>query len=197
MYGNKRRRTIWADPASDSASQTTDFSIPSVRLGKVTGTAQDTFRQGYDQSPWEHYEAGAEAFCGRDVTLARHRGHRKGVVHVQCLKKDRSSAQSRVKTIDQCKHPSFPRLLDVYNAGEHHFLVWEPVEFSVQHLLDIDLRLSDSDIAQIIRPVGHLPASPVQLLTVLAGAGGYSISSGSRARAGRPEPEYHHADGGR
>lgn len=44
---------------------------------------------------------------------------------------------------------------------EHHVLVWEPVEFSVQHLLNIDLRLSDADIALIIRPVGHLPASPV------------------------------------
>jgi hypothetical protein len=109
---------------------------------------------------------------------------------------DRSSVESRIKTIDQCKHPSFPRLLDVYDAGEDHFLVWEPVEFSMQHLLNIDLRLSDADIALIIRPVGHLSASPAQLLTVLAGAGGYSISSGSRTRAGRSEPGCHHADGG-
>ncbi|CEL11904.1 hypothetical protein ASPCAL14998 [Aspergillus calidoustus] len=150
MHGNQHRRTIWADPISES---TMDPSKPFVRMRKRANAAQEPFRHVYDQSPWEHYEAGAEAFCGRDVTLARHRGHKMGVVHVQCLKMDRSSVESRIKTIDQYKHPSFPRLLDVYNAGEHHFLVWEPVEFSVQHLLNIDLRLSDADIALIIRPV--------------------------------------------
>ena len=194
MHGNKRRRTIWADPTSES---TMDLSRPFVRLGKRANAAQDPPRQVHDQSHWEDYEAGPDVFCGRDVTLARHRRHRNGMVHVQCLKMDQSSIESRIKTINQCQHASFPRLLHVYDAGEHHFLVWEPVEFSVQHLLNIDLRLSDADIALIIRPVGHLPASPVQLLTGLAGAGGYSIPSEPRTLVGRSEPEYGHADGGR
>ena len=158
MHGKERPRTIWADPARESASHAKDLSKLSVRPGK---RANDAFRQVHVQSPWEHYEARAEVFCGRAVTLARHRGHRKGVVHLQRVKMDRSSIKSRIKTIDQCQHPSFPRLLDVYVAGEQHFLVWEPVELSVQHLLDIDLRLSEADIAQIVLPVSHLPASAV------------------------------------
>lgn len=161
MHGKERPRTIWADPAREFASHAKDLAKSSVRLGKRADAAQDAFRQVHVQSPWEHYEARAEVFCGRDVTLARHREHRKRVVHLQRLKMDPWSIKSRIKTIDQCQHSSFPRLLDVYVAGEQHFLVWEPVELSVQHLLDIDLRLSEPDIAQIVLPVSHLPASAV------------------------------------
>lgn len=175
-----------------------EVSTSPVGLTKMANAAKDPVRQVHDESPWTHYEAGAEVFCGgREVTLARHRGHGKGLVHVQCLQMDRSSAGRRIKSIDQYKHPSFPRLLDVYNAGEHCFLVWEPVEFSMQQLLDINLRLSDVDIAQIIRPVGHVLASPGRRLTVLAGAGGDPLPSRSRPCAGHSEPGYHHADGGR
>ncbi|KAJ1713273.1 hypothetical protein NYO67_4568 [Aspergillus flavus] len=156
MHRNKRRRTIWADPdpAPEPDSHQMEVSTSPVGLAKMANAVEGPVRQVHDESPWNHYEAGAEVFCGgREVTLARHRGHKKGLVHVQCLKMDRSSVGWRIKAIDQCKHPSFPVLLDVYTAGEHCFLVWEPVEFSVQHLLDIELRLADVDIAQIIRPV--------------------------------------------
>ncbi|KAL4935433.1 hypothetical protein BDV06DRAFT_207050 [Aspergillus oleicola] len=78
MRGNKRPRTIWADPARESASHTTDFSISSVRLGKVTNAAQDPLRQAPDQSHWEDYEVGPEVFCGRDVTLADTAGIERG-----------------------------------------------------------------------------------------------------------------------
>ncbi|EAU30126.1 predicted protein [Aspergillus terreus NIH2624] len=111
MRGKERPRTIWADPARTSAPPANDRSKPSVRLGKRANAAQGASRPVHSQSPWEHYEAGAEVFCGRDVTLARHRTHRKGVVHLQRLTVDRQSAESRIRIIDQCQHPTFPHSL--------------------------------------------------------------------------------------
>lgn len=64
MHQNKRRRTIWADLAWEPDSHTMDVSTSPVGLAKMANAAEDPVRQVHDQSPWEHYEAGAEVFYG-------------------------------------------------------------------------------------------------------------------------------------
>ncbi|KAG2026562.1 hypothetical protein GB937_001343 [Aspergillus fischeri] len=169
MRGTKRPRTIWA---ANSAGPDVGESFPAARESSQSpdrsrqrsSASQNARCQVRSQNPWVHYKAEAEVLCGREVTLATHRKE-KGLVHIQCLRMDRSAVQSRIEMIDRCRHSSFPRLLDVYGDGERHFLVWEPVEFSLQHLLETYIRLSEADIAQLIRPVCLPPVFVDRLLT--------------------------------
>lgn len=163
-----RRRTLWFGK-EESSNPITDTSGPvsyvppsqlaasSTIQGKHPGPSQrnnhshlSTFHQAVDQDPWTVYEARADVCYCRNVTLARHRKHKLEIVHIQHLPMELSSAQALVRTIDQFSHQSFPRLLGFYHHFGSCFLVWEPVELSINEVLASRWRIEKVDLAQIV-----------------------------------------------
>ena len=172
---DERPRTLWFGKEASSTPITVSsgpinyassgpLAASSTIQGKHSGLSQrndyshsSRIRPIVDQDPWTIYEARADVCYGRDVTLARHRKHQLEIVHIQHLRPmELSSAHALVKTIDQLSHQSFPRLLDFYHHGGHCFLVWEPVELSVNEILASRWRIQKVELAQIVWPVSRV-----------------------------------------
>lgn len=163
-----RHRTLWFGKEESSNSITVTSGpvsyVPPSQLdasstiqGKHPGPSQrnnhshlSTFCQAIDQDPWTVYKAKADMCYCRNVTLAQHRKHKLEIVHIQHLPMVLSSAQALVRTIDQFSHQSFPRLLGFYHHPGSCFLVWEPVELSINEVLASRWRIEKVDLAQIV-----------------------------------------------
>ncbi|KAH2361471.1 hypothetical protein KXV98_007027, partial [Aspergillus fumigatus] len=106
-----------------------------------------------DKDPWSEYEPRARIFRGRQVTLAHHRMNRQDIVNVQCLRMDRSKVPYLLETVDQLSHDSFPRLLGSYYKENQLFLVWEPLELSVEDIISAKWPTNQAELARIVGSV--------------------------------------------
>ncbi|KAJ5460932.1 uncharacterized protein N7458_002484 [Penicillium daleae] len=162
-----RRTTVWLDDKPNwfkidtqpRVSQTPDQQMnsgpesvtipaagPTIRVSplKILQTTEDL---------WQTYEPVVEIFLGRSVCLAHRRTKKAELVNIERLKQQSSSVVTMVESMTQVSHPSFPSLLDCYHHGDDAFLVWEPVELSVNQILASRCPITESDIAAIVRPV--------------------------------------------
>ena len=109
------------------------------------------------QSPWEVYEPRACIYYGRIMVLARHQKNKATLVHIQMQAVERSAIEMCVQMIDRLAHRSIPRLLDVFQYAERYLLVWEPFECTLHEALALSCRITESEVAQILWPVGAVP----------------------------------------
>jgi hypothetical protein len=110
----------------------------------------------HEQDPWSVYEPRAQVFPGRQVTLAQHRINKQDIVNVQCLRIDRSQVRHLLETVGQFSHDSFLRLLGSYYNQNQLFLVWEPVELSVDDIISAKWPINETELAGILWSVsGH------------------------------------------
>ncbi|CAG8260684.1 unnamed protein product [Penicillium nalgiovense] len=105
------------------------------------------------ESPWLTYEAIVVISQGQSVFLARHRKYKATLVDIHLLKQQFSSVKPLLETINQTSHPSFLGLVGCYCWEEQVFLVREPVELSVSHILASRCTITEDEIAAIVRPV--------------------------------------------
>ncbi|OGE47083.1 hypothetical protein PENARI_c067G00123 [Penicillium arizonense] len=75
------------------------------------------------------------------------------LVNIHLLKQQSSSIKPLLETISQLSHPSFLGLVACYCWEEQVFLVREPVELSVSHILASRCTITEGEIAAIVRPV--------------------------------------------
>ncbi|GAA92333.1 hypothetical protein AKAW_10447 [Aspergillus luchuensis IFO 4308] len=109
------------------------------------------------RSPWEIYEPRACIYYGRIMVLARHRKNKATLVHIQMQAVERSAIEMCVQMIDRLAHRSIPRLLDVFQYAERYLLMWEPFECTLHEALALSCRITESEVAQILWPVGAVP----------------------------------------
>ncbi|KAL7649132.1 hypothetical protein ACMYSQ_012477 [Aspergillus niger] len=105
------------------------------------------------ENPWLTYEAIVVISQGQSVFLARHRKDKATLVDIHLLKQQFSSVKPLLETISQSSHPSFLGLVGCYCWDEQVFLVREPVELSVSHILASRCTITEDEIAAIVRPV--------------------------------------------
>ncbi|KAJ5971723.1 uncharacterized protein N7479_001641 [Penicillium vulpinum] len=105
------------------------------------------------QNPWLTYEAIVVISQGQSVFLARHRKDKATLVDIHLSKQQFSSVKPLLETISQISHPSFLGLVGCYCWEEQVFLVREPVELSVSHILASRCTITEDEIAAIVRPV--------------------------------------------
>jgi hypothetical protein len=121
---------------------------PALQKGQIEQTIQPVF-----ENPWLTYEAIVVISQGQSVFLARHRKDKATLVDIHLLKQQFSSVKPLLDTISQTSHPSFLGLVGCYCWEEQVFLVREPVELSVSHILASRCTITEDEIAAIVRPV--------------------------------------------
>ncbi|KAF3004638.1 hypothetical protein E8E15_000262 [Penicillium rubens] len=102
---------------------------PALQKGQIEQTIQPVF-----ENPW---------LTKDKATL----------VDIHLLKQQFSSVKPLLDTISQTSHPSFLGLVGCYCWEEQVFLVREPVELSVSHILASRCTITEDEIAAIVRPV--------------------------------------------
>lgn len=167
----KSRRTVWfgasngpvgtyGGPGSSEQNNSGEFSsttgAPKLALDCLA--RDSSFRQaGQDQDPWAVYdkvfERAIRIFQGRDVVLARRRSNKIEMANIQELSIEPSQLEPLVRTIQQYSSRSFLRLLDTYQQGNLSFLVWEPVELSLNEVLASRCAITEKGLAEIVWPV--------------------------------------------
>ncbi|CAG7951563.1 unnamed protein product [Penicillium salamii] len=105
------------------------------------------------QNPWLTYEAIVVISQGQSVFLARHRESKAALVNIHLVKQPFPSVKPLLETICRFSHPSFLGLLGCYCWEDQVFLVWEPVELSVSHILASRCTITEEEIVAIVRPV--------------------------------------------
>ncbi|CAG8170783.1 unnamed protein product [Penicillium olsonii] len=105
------------------------------------------------QNPWLTYEAIVVVSQGQSVFLGRHRESKAALVNIHLVKQPFPSVKPLLETICRFSHPSFLGLLGCYCWEDQVFLVWEPVELSVSHILASRCTITEAEIAAIVRPV--------------------------------------------
>lgn len=109
------------------------------------------------QNPWLTYEAIVVVSQGQSVFLGRHRESKAALVNIHLVKQPFPSVKPLLETICRFSHPSFLGLLGCYCWEDQVFLVWEPVELSVSHILASRCTITEEEIAAIVRPVSACP----------------------------------------
>jgi hypothetical protein len=104
--------------------------------------------------PWQIYEPIVGINLGHHMCLARRRNKKVELVNIQRLVKQNGSADSLVDSMSQNSHPSFLSLLECYYHADDVYLVWEPVEISVNHILASQCPITETEITAIVKPVG-------------------------------------------
>lgn len=138
-------------PQPDPAITPSTLSLPRPVLQKdqiAAHTIEPVF-----QNPWLTYEAIVVIFQGQSVFLARHRKNKATLVNIHLLRQQFSSVKPVLETISQLSHLSFLSLVACYCWEEQIFLVREPVELSVSHILASRCTITEGEIAAIVRPV--------------------------------------------
>ncbi|CAG8060614.1 unnamed protein product, partial [Penicillium nalgiovense] len=105
------------------------------------------------QNPWLTYEAIVVISQGQSVFLARHRESKAALVNIHLVKQPFPSVKPLLETICRFSHESFLGLLGCYCWEDQVFLVWEPVELSVSHILASRCTITEEEIVAIVRPV--------------------------------------------
>lgn len=158
---------IHGGPVSSEQNNNEDSSItataPKLALNHL---ARDYSlgQAGQDQDPWVIYDKvfGSEIriFQGRDVMLARRRSNKMELVNIQELSMEPPQLESLVQTVNQYSGRNFLRLLDIYQQGNRCFLVWEPVELSLNEVLASRCAVTETGLAEIVWPVNppYLPS---------------------------------------
>ncbi|KAJ6038428.1 uncharacterized protein N7446_005253 [Penicillium canescens] len=137
-------------PQPDPAITPSTLALPPPPLQKdqiEVRAIQPVFRD-----PWQTYEAIVVIFQGQSVFLARRRESKATLVNIHLLKQS-SSVKPLLETISQISHPSFLGLVACYCWKEQVFLVREPVELSVSHILASRCTITEGEITAIVRPV--------------------------------------------
>ncbi|CAI7611015.1 unnamed protein product [Penicillium viridicatum] len=138
-------------PQPDPAITPSTLSLPRPVLQKDQITAHTI--EPVFQNPWLTYEAIVVIFQGQSVFLARHRKNKATLVNIHLLRQQFSSVKPVLETISHFSHPSFLSLVACYCWEEQIFLVREPVELSVSHILASRCTITEGEIAAIVRPV--------------------------------------------
>ena len=183
-----RPRSLWVDdqeislPPTKSSSQLNDVDSPSCpeprrREHPSTTTLLTAAREphGLDeapaqrdaspQDPWTLYEGRIRLFHGCEVTLARSRTCKSQFVGIQLLAMEATAARMLVRTIEQYRHRSFPRLIDFLNHESQFYLVWEPVELSLSEVLASECDITENEIAELVWPVSLSIVSSIPTTT--------------------------------
>ncbi|CAG7932900.1 unnamed protein product [Penicillium olsonii] len=165
-----RPSTVWGGtPDWAVFEKATHPSAPSSRFQSDPATvpsasthpdpAQPTYQdqawqiQPLFQNPWLTYEAIVAISQGQSVFLARHRESKAALVNIHLVKQPFPSVKPLLETICRFSHPSFLGLVGCYCWEDQVFLVWEPVELSVSHILASRCTITEGEIAAIVRPV--------------------------------------------
>lgn len=119
------------------------------------------------QDPWSVYKPKANISLGRPLILACHRVWRNKIVHIQTLSTEQSKVLGSLETIKRLSHPTFLTLIESYYYRDQLYLVWEPMELSLQGLLSARWPLSEAHLRQIIRPVSANPSQQLCSVNML------------------------------
>ncbi|KAJ5775807.1 uncharacterized protein N7511_000818 [Penicillium nucicola] len=149
--GPSRPSAPSARPQPDPAVTPSSLSFPRPVPLKDQITAQTV--EPIFQNPWLTYEAIVMIYQGQSVFLARNRKNKATLVNIHLLKQQLSSVKPLLDTISQFSHPSFLGMVGCYSWEEKVFLVWEPVELSVSHILASRCTITEGEIVAIVRPV--------------------------------------------
>ncbi|KAI2858512.1 hypothetical protein CBS147323_11126 [Aspergillus niger] len=103
-----------------------------------------------EQDPWDVYVPRARVHRGQQITLAQHRQHKREIVNIQCLSVDRSQIKGLLETISQLSNPIFPRLLDSYYDMNQLYLVWEPIDITVDNILTAPWPINETELACVV-----------------------------------------------
>lgn len=168
---NEPRRTVWFGAsngpvrtyggpglAEQNNSGESSFTRGAPKPALDCLARSSSFRQaGKDQDPWVVYEKvfkrEIRIFQGRDVVLARHRSNKMEMANIQELSIEPSQLEPLIQTIQQYSGRNFLRLLDTYQQGNLSFLVWEPVELSLNEVLASRCAITERGLAEIVWPV--------------------------------------------
>ena len=166
-----RPSTLWGDGTPDwtTFTKTTHPSAPSpgsqpdLAIVPSTLTHPDPAQpKGQDQSwqiqplfqnPWLTYEAIVVISQGQSVFLARHKKSKAALVNIHLVNQQFSSVKPLLETICRFSHPGFLDLMGCYCWEDQVFLVWEPVELSVSHILASRCTITEGEVLAIVRPV--------------------------------------------
>lgn len=90
----------------------------------------------------------------------RRRWNKMELVNIQELSMEPPQLESLVQTVNQYSGRNFLRLLDIYRQGNRCFLVWEPVELSLNEVLASRCAITETGLAEIVWPVNppYLPS---------------------------------------
>lgn len=105
------------------------------------------------EDPWQTYEPIVGVFQGHRLCLARRITKKTEFVNIQQWVNQNGPVAPLIETMSQSSHPSFLSLLECYYHGDDAFLVWEPVEISVNHILASQCPITEAEIAAIVKPV--------------------------------------------
>lgn len=103
--------------------------------------------------PWQTYEPIVGIILGHHMCLARRRNKKAEFVNIQRWVKENGPVDPVVETMSQNCHPSFLSLLECFYHADDAYLVWEPVEISVNHILASQCPITEAEIAAIVKPV--------------------------------------------
>ncbi|KAJ6022345.1 uncharacterized protein N7446_014145 [Penicillium canescens] len=151
LKGTPRPSAPPSTPQPDPAIAPSTLALPRPSLQK--DQIEVRVIQPVFQDPWQTYEAIVVIFQGQSVFLARHRESKATLVNIHLLKQQFSSVKPLLETISQISHPSFLGLVACYCWEEQVFLVREPVELSVSHILASRCTITEGEITAIVRPV--------------------------------------------
>ncbi|GKZ98623.1 hypothetical protein AnigIFM59636_004605, partial [Aspergillus niger] len=103
-----------------------------------------------EQDPWDVYVPRARIRRGQRITLGQHRQHKREIVNIQCLSVDRSQIKGLLETISQLSDPIFPRLLESYYDMNQLYLVWEPIDITVDNILTAPWPVNETELACVL-----------------------------------------------
>ena len=106
-----------------------------------------------DQDPEDHFDSIAEITFDRPLCIARHKQAKGELVHIQKSESEAVTRNVLKEFNDRIPHGSFRHLLGGYRHGGMTFLLWEPVELSVEQIIAAQGIIKATEIIAIARPV--------------------------------------------
>ncbi|KAJ5100851.1 hypothetical protein N7456_007031 [Penicillium angulare] len=147
------RQTIWVDASDQSLDPRSMTTLVSNAARQPEVPGPRPMVKICDQDPGDYFDSIAEIIFDRPLCIARQKQAKGELVHIQKLE-CATLARNILKDFnDQTTHRSFRQLLGGYRHGGMAFLLWEPVEVSVEQIMAAQGIIKATEVIAIAKPV--------------------------------------------
>lgn len=118
-----------------------------------------------DRHPKDDLYSIAEVIYDQTTRLARWKDGKRGLVHIQEVNCDASVCDTLEAHHGRVPHASFRQLLGAYRHSGSMFLIWEPVEISVEQIRVAKCTIQANEIIAIVKPVSDVYHSGYRVIS--------------------------------